>query len=120
MNAKLANISNNSAIIVIDEIHAYIVDVDVIEGIRVGEVFEATKNILSQATEYGIDMSIIYTGGIHIDEIEFQKRLYASGIVSLDDLKKNPSAIKSVLISMISTLSVEIYNKIKIVMEDYK
>lgn len=123
MKAKLLKISNNSASITyVDEQgvpQACVIDAKLLPTRRVGHVFELVPSMLIGATPYGIDMEIVYPDGISIDAMEFHKRLYESGIVSLSDLKRNPSAINQVLISMLPAIAADIYKHIKIVMEDY-
>jgi hypothetical protein len=115
---KLISISNRSALIAVDN-NAYIVDIDILPTKRVGAEFNFVIGMLDRATPYGIDMTVIYPDGILIDPIKLQEKLFELGIFSLDDLKKKPSAINQALISIINSLSAEIYLTIKKTMEDY-
>lgn len=122
MKAKLLRTSGNVGLITfVDEAdipQAYIVNVQLLPVVRVGEEFELVETVLEKATPYGIDMAIVYPDGLFIDVYDFQKRLYAEGVVSLEDLKRDPTAIKRVLFSMLNAISASVYKAIKITMED--
>ena len=121
MNVKIISISNNSAVIVVlDTSDAYVVDLSTLPTKRVGTVVSISKNVLKEATPYGIDLSVAYPDGLCLNVLEIQEGLFSQGIFSLNDLKKNPSAISQILVHMANALGAEVYRKIKIVMEDYK
>lgn len=119
MQATLYAISGKSAIIIVPELcEAYVIDTIRLPTTRVGSVFVMDRQMLVQATPYGIDLSIVFPDGISIDPKELQCRLLSAGIVSLEDLKGKPSAINQALLSMIGAISASVYRTIKTIMEE--
>lgn len=121
MRAKISKISGNTAVIIVDSLYAYLVDTTLLPFAKVGYEFDIDSfpAIIETATSYGIDLDIICQNGISIDPLVIQSKLYSMGVVSLEDLKKDPSVINRVLISMVGVISANLYKDIKISMEDY-
>lgn len=119
MKVKLVKSKQESAVIIVEGKRAFIIDLNLLPVQRVGETFEIEPAVLDTATPYGIDIDVIFPEGISVDMAEFQDRLFSYGIFSLDDLKKKPSVINQILISMVGGMGAEMYRQIKIVMEDY-
>ena len=99
---------------------AYVIDVSALPEHRAGVEFELSTEVLDLATAYGIDLEVVYPSGISIDVKDIQRKLYAAGIVSLQDLKQKPSALREIMISIAAGLSTTMYIDIKHVMEDYQ
>jgi hypothetical protein len=123
MIVKLLKLQRNSAIIsYLDEdkvFQAYIIDSKDLKTSRVGDEFEVEDNILSAATPYGVDWSVVFPNGLNLSAGDFQNVMYRRGIISLEDLKKNPSIIGQAIQELLNMSVSKIYHTVKIAMEDY-
>ena len=77
------------------------------------------KDAIASATPYGVDWNVILPDGMRISPNELQIALYERGIISIEDLKMNPSVINEVVNALLKKLAAKIYKLAKSGMEDY-
>jgi hypothetical protein len=90
-----------------------------VSTLRVGSEFELEDAALSSATSYGVDWSVVFPKNIVIDASSIQEIMYRHGIVSLEDLKRNPIAVNNAILELVRRTAANIYKIVKEQMEDY-
>ena len=122
VEVRLVKIINNSAVVVYTgddgNQQACIIDSDRLIR-KQGSLYIIDNTVLQEATPYGIDWSVVFESGLCINPMHFQDYMYDNNVISIDDLKKNPSMLGRALQASLNVASAELYKKTKIVMEDY-
>lgn len=84
-----------------------------VEGVKLGDDFQVSADVIRKGIEYAIDWSILFPDGIHITSESLQKSFYAQGIFTLEDVNMNPNLVVSAINSIVKLTAVEIVRKSK-------
>ena len=117
ITVKLVRIEGKSAIIIRGN-DAFIVDADLLSSERAGTMVGVSKDALKYATPYGIDWNVVFPDGLCVNVSKLQEILYAKGIISIEDLKHNPTVLVEALHQLLKISATTVYLTAKEVLND--
>ena len=97
MFVKVLKVSGNSLVVQAGGIATIISKPEDIKKPRIGEQIEISETDYLTGTEYGLDWDIIFPEGLIISSQDLQRSLYAHGLFTLEDLKRNPNVLASAI-----------------------
>jgi hypothetical protein len=81
--------------------------------VAIGEEFSIPTEILFRGVDYGIDWTVIYPTGLHIEPDNIQKSFYAHGIFTIEDITKDPNRVIAAINSILKLTAIKIISDTK-------
>jgi hypothetical protein len=107
MQAKVLLISGNSVVVTIGGKSLIISKTSAMQA-KIGSVVDVSEEDILTGTEYGLDWDIILPDGICVNSQIIQNALYAYGLFTLEDLKRNPNQVVAAVSSMLKLTTIEL------------